>query len=219
MEKTELQKEKILRCAHQLFQEKGFSATTTREIAAAAEIQKGLLHYYYPKKDDILNTMFEGILEGIFDYLTMEAPTLDGFSFYATLNLLLITLLTSEDGPGTYMLESKRSRVTTELLISKLSNIASRVAEERKLDLPEYPVFLAVAASVGAESELYLNIQSNRVKLTYQKVASLGNKIFFTLLKIPENEISGFNRNAQNTVNDIDLENLNAYLTSREAWL
>lgn len=219
MERADRQKEKILKCAHRLFLEQGFSATTTREIAAAAEIQKGLLHYYFPKKDDIMGAMFEGILEGLFEYLNTRSRELNGVSFYAALNLLLITLLTSEEGPGSYMLETPEHRATTELKIRKLSDIASRVVEENRLDLPEYPVFLAVAASVGAETELFLNIQLNKARMTYRKLAILGNKIFFTLLKIPEHEIIEINRKAQTAVDGLDLTDLMAYLAGREAWL
>lgn len=219
MERSEQQKAKILRCAHRLFLSQGLGATTTREIATAAGIQKGLLHYYFPKKDDIVSAMFQGILEGLFDHLSARARDLDGFSFYAALNLLLVTFLTSEDGPGAYLAEISEHRAATELKIRMLSDIASRVAEEKELDLPEYPVFLAVAASVGAETELFLNIQSKQVRLTYEKLATLGNKIFLTLLKIPEGEITVINRKARAVVEAIDLRDLMAFLKSREAWL
>jgi AcrR family transcriptional regulator len=46
--------ERILRAAGSLFREKGFAATTVREIAAAAELLPGSLHYRYASKDDIL---------------------------------------------------------------------------------------------------------------------------------------------------------------------
>lgn len=46
--------EKVLLAAGKLFREKGFAATTVREIAAAAQILPGSLHYRYSSKDDIL---------------------------------------------------------------------------------------------------------------------------------------------------------------------
>ncbi|HEY1086854.1 MAG TPA: helix-turn-helix domain-containing protein, partial [Archangium sp.] len=46
--------ERILRAAGSLFREKGFAATTVREIASAAELLPGSLHYRYASKDDIL---------------------------------------------------------------------------------------------------------------------------------------------------------------------
>lgn len=46
--------ERILKAAGRLFREKGFAATTVREIAAAAQMLPGSLHYRYASKDDVL---------------------------------------------------------------------------------------------------------------------------------------------------------------------
>jgi AcrR family transcriptional regulator len=46
--------ERVLLAAGKLFREKGFAATTVREIASAASMLPGSLHYRYASKDDIL---------------------------------------------------------------------------------------------------------------------------------------------------------------------
>lgn len=46
--------ERVLQAAGRLFREKGFAATTVREIAAAAELLPGSLHYRYASKDELL---------------------------------------------------------------------------------------------------------------------------------------------------------------------
>lgn len=46
--------ERILKAAGKLFREKGFAATTVREIASAANMLPGSLHYRYASKDDVL---------------------------------------------------------------------------------------------------------------------------------------------------------------------
>jgi AcrR family transcriptional regulator len=46
--------ERVLFAAAQLFREKGFAGTTVREIAAAAKMLPGSLHYRFPSKDVIL---------------------------------------------------------------------------------------------------------------------------------------------------------------------
>jgi len=43
-------KKKILNTAKELFIEKGFAATTMRDISSRANINKGLLHYYFQSK-------------------------------------------------------------------------------------------------------------------------------------------------------------------------
>ncbi|MFD1465747.1 TetR/AcrR family transcriptional regulator [Lapidilactobacillus mulanensis] len=61
--KGELQKNKILNAARELFATKGFEATTTREINRQTDSAEGLLYYYFPHgKREILDTIiYEGI--------------------------------------------------------------------------------------------------------------------------------------------------------------
>lgn len=47
-------KERILRAARQLFAEKGYEATTTRDVAVVAEIASGTLFNYFPTKEAIV---------------------------------------------------------------------------------------------------------------------------------------------------------------------
>lgn len=51
-------RERILDAAEELFAGTGFDATPTAKIAEAAGTPKGLLFYYFPKKIDILTTLF-----------------------------------------------------------------------------------------------------------------------------------------------------------------
>jgi AcrR family transcriptional regulator len=56
----------ILESADELFAELGFDATTTREIAARAGVNKALIHYHYESKDQLL----ERLLERYYDELS-----------------------------------------------------------------------------------------------------------------------------------------------------
>ncbi|GAA3542234.1 TetR/AcrR family transcriptional regulator [Amycolatopsis ultiminotia] len=47
-------KERILRAAEELFAESGFDATPTSRIAERADVPKGLVHYYFRRKSDLL---------------------------------------------------------------------------------------------------------------------------------------------------------------------
>ena len=56
--------EEILIAASRLFAEKGFSSTTTREIAQAAGIQQPSLYYWFPTKLDILDRIVSSVVVG-----------------------------------------------------------------------------------------------------------------------------------------------------------
>jgi AcrR family transcriptional regulator len=53
----------VLEAAGRLFREKGFAATTVREIAAAAGILPGSLHYRFASKEDLLLALMDRGIE------------------------------------------------------------------------------------------------------------------------------------------------------------
>lgn len=50
--------EKILTAAKEIFIQKGYAAARMQEIADKAEINKGLLHYYFKNKDKLFSAVF-----------------------------------------------------------------------------------------------------------------------------------------------------------------
>ena len=53
-------RQRILRCAEALFQEKGYNGVSMRDIAEAAGIKVGNLTYYFPKKERLVEALFNG---------------------------------------------------------------------------------------------------------------------------------------------------------------
>lgn len=64
--------EKILGAAEMVFQQKGYSGARMQEIADRAEINKGLLHYYFKTKDKL----FEAVFSKAFDLMVNRLNTI-----------------------------------------------------------------------------------------------------------------------------------------------
>jgi AcrR family transcriptional regulator len=58
-EKGEQTRTAIFECALQLFREKGFDATTMRDVAAQAGVALGGAYYYFPSKEAIIQAYYE----------------------------------------------------------------------------------------------------------------------------------------------------------------
>jgi AcrR family transcriptional regulator len=71
--------EKILQAAREVFQQKGYDGARMRDIADMANINKGLLHYYFRTKDALFEKIF-GIA-----FQTMAAQANEIFSSDASL--------------------------------------------------------------------------------------------------------------------------------------
>lgn len=52
-------REQILKAARKVFLEKGYAGSRMQEIAKTAQINKGLLHYYFTTKDNLFRAVFE----------------------------------------------------------------------------------------------------------------------------------------------------------------
>ncbi len=55
--------ERVLQAAARRFREHGYAATTLRDIARAAGMLPGSLHYRYPTKEDILSSLMERAID------------------------------------------------------------------------------------------------------------------------------------------------------------
>jgi len=74
MTQPEPTRERILAAAEELFAEKGFDATPTSRIAARAEVPKGLVHYYFARKVDLLEALVERLPEDRVDRAAVVVP-------------------------------------------------------------------------------------------------------------------------------------------------
>ena len=93
-------REKLIAAAAKLFQQKGFHATTTRDIARAAEMQAGSPFYHFANKQEIL---FAGVESSLLDCLaTLEAVDADALSpleyFRTLVRLQLARFLDTDSG-------------------------------------------------------------------------------------------------------------------------
>ncbi|TCO57315.1 TetR/AcrR family transcriptional regulator [Actinocrispum wychmicini] len=67
-------RERILTAAEKLFAETGFDATPTSKIAEAAHVPKGLVHYYFRRKSDLLTALVQRLPDEHIDPVNVVVP-------------------------------------------------------------------------------------------------------------------------------------------------
>lgn len=220
IDRASIQKENILRNSFLLFKENGYNKTTTREIAHASGINKGLLHYYYKQKEEIIFEMYNNLLSGLYDFIDLEyKDKVNGFTYYAVINILFFRTISSRS----YFIETLSEilfyRNLTKIKIEKSAELCYEIIKDFKIPITEYQLFLAITVAVGAEAELLLSIKDGKLKMTYDKLATTINKLLFTMLKINEKEIKNINEESKKIADNIDVSDILAYLKSKYAWL
>jgi AcrR family transcriptional regulator len=70
--KNVLEEEKIAHYAIDLFAEKGYAATSIRDIANSLKVSSSLLYYYFKNKEELLFTILEAIGEELLETISKE---------------------------------------------------------------------------------------------------------------------------------------------------
>ena len=60
-ERTQATRGRLVATARRLFAEKGFAATSTEEILAAAAVSRGALYHHFASKTDLFQATFEAV--------------------------------------------------------------------------------------------------------------------------------------------------------------
>lgn len=79
MSASQNKKQLILEMATQLFTRFGFAKTSLDEIAAAAQIAKGTVYYYFPSKEDLFIASIEAKTREYFTILRQHINATEGF--------------------------------------------------------------------------------------------------------------------------------------------
>ena len=145
-------REQILETALKLIAERGFDATSTRQIAKEARIAEGLIFHYFPTKASLLTAILEDRLEGRRAFRGRLRPLLDdadsklapevlhavASGWLATLRrdeeIVVVLFTAAQTNPEVWQAWQELIREGTELLTGYL---AARVdAGELRKDLP-----------------------------------------------------------------------------------
>ncbi|MCA9917825.1 MAG: TetR/AcrR family transcriptional regulator [Anaerolineales bacterium] len=86
----------ILNSAMQLFAEKGYAHTTTRNIATAAGLSVGLMYHYFDSKESLLRAVFDFVMARIDERITAVLQTSPPGTVITNLLHAIFDLLASE---------------------------------------------------------------------------------------------------------------------------
>ncbi|MFD1418707.1 TetR/AcrR family transcriptional regulator [Companilactobacillus keshanensis] len=142
MEKSELQKDKIIKVAQSMFSEQGYDATTTREISRKADISDGSLYYYFPDgKREILDTIVHQGIESrtvvIDDWFSEIKTVYDLERQIIGLYERICLIFEDEDSYRSFMITIRErpllSDSQSDWLLEILSNIQNKLIQELNL--------------------------------------------------------------------------------------
>lgn len=178
MKNNEIRKN-ILEKSYYLFLENGFQNTTTRMIAKACEIGTGRLAYYFPKKQDILMTLYENYLNNLISFVEekykKEHPVVKSYISNLIFYYVYIIDIKSRDLLYDILSDAK----TRKIKIEKTAQMYHRIYEENQYMDDKQAMLNAMI--VGAESELLFGIRDGLFELNELEIARSITKLSYIL--------------------------------------
>lgn len=158
----------ILYESAKLFDEKGYVKTTTREIADTVGINRGHLHYYFPKKEDILACHFEFYEKKIKYFFKQSHLNMDnGMIFFGMIFACQIHTLEDENFAHDLLLLGRYDLdAYFHLMTNSLCDMVLIFAKEHNQQLDRGKL------RDSTEITLKLAIRLLYIKLTYEKEKS-----------------------------------------------
>lgn len=120
---------RLLHAAAQLFLEKGYAQATIREIAAAAEVNRGSLGFAFPNKESILCELVSAVLDAQMSAVRtlLDGKTEDRLLIYATERTLQLYMAESS--------EHMREMYTVTYSLPNSAQIVYRKITERHVEI------------------------------------------------------------------------------------
>ncbi len=214
-----MQKDKILRSAFRLFREKGYNDTTTREIAECARITRGLLHYYYKQKEDILSELDGDLLNGTLQFITESCEMKGGGLVYiAIFDLFYYKVLSAHPYLNRILSDVLSNRSLTKIKIEKTIDFYLKICRDFDIPMSRNDLFLPTAVAIGAEVELLLNIIEETLDMSFDELAETIIKLEFMMLHVHDQQIEDLIAAAKKECEKFDVSRFNQLFQRNYSW-
>ena len=187
---------KILAAAETLFLEKGYNAVTTREIAAAAEVNLGLIPYYFGSKEAlgmmIVKDMNDRWYDRVFETYTAELGSAERLYIYTVL------LWEAMDEPSLkFICEFMEACPSSAQASTTFVDMSWEVIREYKLQVTPLENECYLTAMKGAEQSLVLRQKKQELNISSENISNLILSNYFYNIGLPDKTIAAIIRRCE----------------------
>lgn len=156
---------KIYETAKHFFYEKGIKATSYSDICAAADVNRGLIPYYFKSKANIANEVLKEFYQGLEDAVDehwgkgeLPLPV-----WHVVIELLMFKLLSQNENILNFYGEVFCSDDFHETSLAEQDAVLRSMAGDSCAGLSEAALQTIVCMTNGVEGELVLALKENRI--------------------------------------------------------
>ena len=180
----------ILDAAHDLFLEKGYKKVTTRDIAKLAQVNLGLITYYFSSKENLANI----VIMHINDQLYKRAFETDLLNAGSAEKLYVYTVLLwkyIDEDVCKFIFDFSSSSSSIMRLSSSFMELSWEVIKEYALPITPAKNEIYVSALKGAELFLLQRRNNNELNISLEDISNLILSNYFYNIGLSDKTIYG----------------------------
>lgn len=208
----------ILQQSYQLFKTSGYDKTTTRDIAAACGMKRGLLHYYYPKKQDILFDIYADFLNHLVDFTRASFHHDDAELTIVMIDKIYYEYVFYNRDLLSILVNILENRELTQVKVAKTMAIFEKIYAQDSEPFDRDQLFIAMAAAIGAEVELLLNLISGNIEISVDELLEGVLKIVAVLRGLDPQLVEQRLIHVRQDYDRMELADLDKYLKANCSW-
>lgn len=180
----------ILNAATTLFLEKGYNDVTTRNIAALAEVNLGLIPYYFSSKEALAKQVCLNIL----DQLSIDSlEHLDGFTSAEKMyisSVILWRALEADPPAARFYYEFVESSDALDTYSASFIACSWNTIQDFRLNVSEYENALYLTVMKATERVLVIRYHKKTLNITIEDIVELLTSNYFFNIGIPDKDIA-----------------------------
>lgn len=191
----------ILKAATELFVEYGYNTVTTRDIAARANVNLGLIPYYFKTKENLAGVVTVYLNDKIYHELFhIGTPKLGAAEKIYIYTVLLQTRFMERYKK--FMLEYTATSTGNSQISNVFREMSQDLIQEYHLDITPAQNEIYMAALKGAERLLLLRSENKELDITFQEIVNIIISDYFFNLGLPDETIAAIITRSKNFIRD-----------------
>ena len=150
-QRQDIVKSKVLHAAAKLFLEKGYTNSSLREIAAAADVAYGSMTFAFGTKEGILSELVGFVLDCQFEFTErlLDGKSKDKILFYAAETTLQLYMAESSEHIRELYSLSYSQQASSDIIYNKITTKLSEIFKDRYPDFTQGEFYEKELASAG----------------------------------------------------------------------
>lgn len=202
----------ILYNAKYLFYKQGIAGTTIKEIAELSEDPVSLVHYYFKKKEDIVQQIYLDFLGNIdlFVYSTLysDLGETNVLLAHTITQLIYYSIIMGDPQNLQVYQESLRNHSNAVILNTYIEHVYRKIADEMELNLSE-PFFQAyISIDFGSRRELLNRFYAGEIDLQPMDLVRIIIRTFPLAAGVSSDTLKEIEKQAQGIFQSLDYSKL-----------